>query len=132
MSTFSKSKKEITSRPVSPGPIYKLDGVFWNGPDKGQSTTFPKDQRRPVRNESEGASVDYYNPKLRSGPSITIAQKLPRRDKDKERLQAVSFTYEVDKHLNFKTGPSYSFGKSRVRRFGTPEDDRELNWVMDV
>ena len=62
----------------SPGPIYKLDGVFQHGkdfPDTGGGKIRPgfnKDHRKPLVNAATEAT---YDPKLPKGLSCSIATR---------------------------------------------------------
>mmetsp|Transcript_33680 Transcript_33680/g.34305 ORF Transcript_33680/g.34305 Transcript_33680/m.34305 type:complete len:133 (+) Transcript_33680:162-560(+) len=132
MSTFDMSPKHESARPQSPGSIYHLEGIFREGIDKKYPIRFSRTNRSPVTFYTEGLHVEYRTPPLPACRPISIGSRIERRNKDKETTQAVSYIYEVEKINTFKTGPSFSFSKSKAPRFYSKDDKRDIQWVLDA
>ena len=133
MITFGQSVRQpLGPKTPSPGSIYNLEGLFRNGRDKTIPISFPTDVRKPVINETSGASVDLLFPEIRSSsPKQSIGKRINRKDAFKAKVNALAYTYEVEKYRNFKTGPSFTFGKSRVPRFKDEEVEFDINRIFD-
>ena len=116
-------RQNMAMKTPSPGAIYNTEGLFSSGSNKNLPISFPCDVRRPLGNECASKDADMLWPKLPKGPSITIAGKLNRKSKSNDTPGAI---YEVHKIVNFKTGPSFSFGKSKASRFKNDLDKLSL------
>mmetsp|Transcript_6146 Transcript_6146/g.9268 ORF Transcript_6146/g.9268 Transcript_6146/m.9268 type:complete len:234 (-) Transcript_6146:239-940(-) len=115
------AREGMNMKTPSPGAVYNTSGVYRNGKDKYIKISFNCDARKPLYNESASANADLLWPKLDRGPSITMGKRLKRRTKGDDTPGAI---YEVHKIQGFKTGPSFSFGKSKASRF---KDDGGLS-----
>jgi len=107
---IGQAKREgMGMKTIGPGPAYDISGVYRNGPESGKlKIGFNKDKRKPLHS---GSGVDALYvlkfPKsvgvkispLKTGKSFSIKSSTPGP------------IYDVGKNYNFKTGPSFSFGK---------------------
>ena len=107
------ARQGMGMKTIGPGPAYDISGQYRMGPDCGKiKISFNKDKRKPLHSGS-GVDAIYVLkfPKstgvkispLKSGKSFSIKSTTPGP------------IYDVNKNFNFKTGPSFSFGKPRDR-----------------
>jgi hypothetical protein len=123
-SRFGGAAREgMNMKTPSPGAVYDTANVFKHGKDKNIKISFNCDKRRPLHNSSASENADMLWPKLDRGPAITIGKRLKHRSKGDDTPGAV---YEVHKKVNFKTGPSFSFGRSKASRFKGTDDPLDL------
>lgn len=109
----SATRESMVMKTPSPGPVYTFEKVYYRGPEKSQPISFNCDSRKSLA-PSTNTDADMLWPALPKGPSITIAKKLPRKEKGSDTPGA---HYKIKQ--NFQTGPSFSFGKGRGDRFTT-------------
>ena len=107
----------------SPGAVYNTEGLFSSGSNKTIPISFNCDSRKPLSNECASANADMLWPKLPKGPSITIAGKLNKKSRFGGTPGAI---YDVHKKMDFRTGPSFSFGRSKAARFKSDLDKLNL------
>jgi len=98
----------------SPGPVYDISKQYWNGPEKALKIGFNCDSRPALYQRSLTANADMVCPKLPKGKSITMAARLKS---SKKEAAGSGVMYNVHEKVDFRTGPSYSFGKGRGQRF---------------
>lgn len=112
---FAGAPREgMNMKTPSPGAVYNTDKIYRDGKDKRIKISFNCDKRRPLYNESASQNADMLWPKLDKGPAISMGKRLKQRTKGDRTPGAV---YDVHKIRNFKTGPSFSFGRSKSSRF---------------
>lgn len=122
---FSCAAREgMNMKTPSPGAVYDTQKIFKNGRDKNIKISFNCDKRKPLYNESASQNADMLWPKLDRGPAISIGKRLKRKEKGSDTPGAV---YEVHRIQNFKTGPSFSFGRSKASRFKGDAMDLSLD-----
>jgi len=107
-------RQSMALKTPSPGPVYNIDKQFYTGPVKNEGISFNTDSRKPLYGGCASADADMLLPKLSPGPAITIGKKLKFRDHSADTPGSV---YDVQKYINFKTGPAFSFGMGRGLRF---------------
>jgi hypothetical protein len=115
------AREGMNMKTPSPGSVYHTDLLFRNGKDKNIKISFNCDTRKPLYNESAGANADLLWPKLDKGISISMGKRLKSKSKGSDTPGAI---YEVHKIQSFKTGPSFSFGRSKASRFERTEGDK--------
>ena len=114
-SRFACAAREgMNMKTPSPGAVYNTGEIYRDGKDKRIKISFNCDKRRPLYNESASQNADLLWPKLDRGPAISMGKRLKYRTKGDCTPGAV---YEVHNIQNFKTGPSFSFGRSKSSRF---------------
>jgi hypothetical protein len=111
-------RQSMALKTPSPGAIYNTEGLYSSGSDKTIPISFNKDSRRPLSNACASANADILWPKLPSGPAITIAGKLNKKSHFGGGGTPGAI-YDVHKKVDFRTGPSFSFGRSKASRFGS-------------
>jgi len=108
-------RESMAMKTPSPGAIYQIEKCYYMGPEKNKGISFNCDNRPPLNAGGGcGANADVNCPPLPKGPSITIAGRWKEKNLSASGPGAV---YDVHKVLNFKTGPSFSFGKGKGDRF---------------
>eukprot|EP01035_Chromulina_nebulosa_P017768 gene17768-23370_t len=107
-------RQSMALKTPSPGAIYNIDKVFYNGPDKFKGIGFSTSKRKPLSTAMTSADAEMLMIKLPSVTPITIAKKIPIR---LTLSDAPGPIYNVHKKVDFRTGPSYSFGNGRGQRF---------------
>jgi hypothetical protein len=82
---FSVAQRQsMAMKTPSPGAVYNIDKVYYNGPDHGQKVGFNLDSRKPLYDgDCAGKNADPVYPKLPTTTGITIG----RRFKPKARLK---------------------------------------------
>ncbi|CAM9271186.1 unnamed protein product [Scytosiphon promiscuus] len=121
--TFGTAPREsMDLMTASPGVLYKVDGVFRNGPVKGKILPgFNLDSRKPLAENLKSTTAAIYSPKLAS--KVQVARYFTAMQ---ERFQGTiegigrrspGPIYDVAKYGG-PTGPKFSFGASRRDRWG--------------
>jgi hypothetical protein len=103
-------RQSMAMKTPSPGAVYNVDRQYWNGPEKTGGISFNCDSRKPLNGEAAGANADMMWPKLKTGPSVTMGARFQKKNPGESGPGAI---YDVHKIVNFKTGPSFSFGNSK-------------------
>ena len=111
----SATRESMAVKTPSPGAVYNIERQYWNGPDKQKAISFNCDNRKPLY-EGTPTDADMLWPQLSKGPSITIAKRIKHKEPGADGPGAI---YEVHNKVNFKTGPSFSFGRGRGDRFAS-------------
>lgn len=107
-------RQSMAVKTPSPGAVYNIEKQFWNGREKSMGIGFVNATRGDLYGTSLGANADMYMPKYETGPAISIAKRFKVKKAQDSTPGAI---YDVDKKFNFKTGPSFSFGKGKGNRF---------------
>jgi hypothetical protein len=108
----TSSRASMAVKTPSPGAVYNIEKVYWNGPDRGKAISFNCDKRKPLH-DGQPTDADMVWPSLPKGPSITIARRIKRKEKGSDVPGA-------QYNLKFlEGGPSYTFGKGRGDRFAS-------------
>ena len=111
-------RKGMALSSESPGPVYELGHAYKYGVDKRYPISFNKDKRRPISTfGTETRNADFLVVrKKRNNKGITIARRLDDEDNElslKSTVPGPIYSPQRD----FKTGPSFSFGRSKAKRF---------------
>jgi len=114
------TRQSMDMKTPSPGAVYNTQEVYRTGKDKGIKISFNCDSRKPLYNESAASNADILWPKLPQGTAVSIGKRLKVKGLGHDTPGAV---YEVHKIVNFKTGPAFSFGKSKASRFKGDKND---------
>lgn len=109
----SGARESMAVKTPSPGPVYTIDGCYYRGPDKKEPISFNCDSRTSLGGAGN-VDADMLWPQLSKGKAITIAKKLPRKDRSADTPGP---HYKI--RQNFQTGPSFSFGRGRGDRFSS-------------
>lgn len=67
------ARQSMAMKTPSPGAVYNIEGVYWNGPEKKEGIGFGNSSRKPLTSSSNSADADLYMPKYNTGKAITIA-----------------------------------------------------------
>lgn len=59
----------------SPGAVYNIEKVYWNGPDKNNGIGFSNAPRNSLYGGSSSADADVFMPKYDTGHGITIGKR---------------------------------------------------------
>jgi hypothetical protein len=109
-------RQSMDMKTISPGPVYNIEKTYWNGKDKGSPISFNCDHRKPLHEgEQCTKDADMFSPKAHYGAAITMAGKW--KEPPLSAARSPGPVYDVAKKQNFKTGPSFSFGRGRGDRF---------------
>lgn len=108
------ARQSMAVKTPSQGAIYNIEKCYWNGPEKQQPIGFPVSSRTALNSGSCTADADMFMPKYDTGTAITIASRLKTKPPSSNTPGAI---YDVQKYFDFRTGPSFSFGKGRGNRF---------------
>jgi hypothetical protein len=74
---FSQAARQsMAMKTPSPGAVYNVESVYWNGPDKHNGIGFSNSTRQPLYGSALGANADMFFPKTESGPAVSIAKRL--------------------------------------------------------
>lgn len=119
------ARQSLDMKTPSPGAVYNTGELFRNGKDKDIKISFNCDTRRPLHNPSISANADLLLLPPDRGTAVTIGKRLNYKSKGSGTPGAI---YEVHKIQNFRTGPSFSFGRSKQSRF----KDDGVNLSLDV
>ena len=120
---FSCAPREgMDMKTPSPGAVYNTSELFRSGKDKSIKISFNCDTRPPLYNPSVSANADMLLLKPERGPAISIGKRLKHKSRGADTPGAI---YDVHKIQSFKTGPSFSFGRSKQSRFKS--DDAALS-----
>lgn len=112
---FGTAPRSIDHSNNNPGPDYNLGRAFKNGVDNRISIGFNKDMRKPLSDNLKSRTDAMYDPRLPKGKAITIAGR--RRPNRFETERSPGAIYNMAKY-DFKSGPSFSFGRSKAKRIG--------------
>lgn len=107
-------RQSMALKTPSPGAVYNLGSAYYRGPEKKQGLGFAVSQRKPLYGGCASADADMFMPQSERGPAITFAGK-PKQPQ--LALSTPGAVYDVHKKVDFRTGPSYSFGKGKGDRF---------------
>lgn len=69
-------RQSMAMKTPSPGAVYNIESVYWNGPDKHNGVGFSNSTRQPLYGSALGANADMFFAKPESGPAISIAKRL--------------------------------------------------------
>lgn len=69
-------RQSMAMKTPSPGAVYNVESVYWNGPDKHNGIGFSNSTRQPLYGSALGANADTYIPRPELGPAITIAKRM--------------------------------------------------------
>lgn len=120
------ARQSMAVKTPSPGAVYNVGKCYWNGPDKGEAIGFSVSTRKSLYGGSTTADADMFIPKSEKGIAVTMAGRPKTPQLTTTTPGAV---YDVHKKIDFRTGPSFSFGKGKGSRFKElgylPEPD---NW----
>jgi len=118
-------RQSMALKTPSPGAVYNIEKQFYLGPEKRDGIGFPNSTRNDLFGGSTTANADMFIPKPETGPAITIAAR-PKQSKYR-RHGTPGAIYDVHKRVDFRTGPSFSFGRGKGNRFSKfgflPEPD---------
>jgi hypothetical protein len=117
------ARQSMDMKTPSPGAIYNTTELFKNGKDRNIKISFNRDNRMPLNGQPAGVNADMLWPKLPKGTSVTIGKRLKYKSMGADTPGAI---YDVHKVVGFKTGPSFSFGKSKASRFKNTLEDLTL------
>jgi hypothetical protein len=120
------ARQSMAQKTPSPGAVYNTDGLYNSGSNKTIPIAFGTDVRRPLNGMPASQNADMLWPALPKGKSVTIGSKLNKKSRFGGTPGAI---YDVHKKVDFKTGPSFSFGKSKASRF--KEDMNKLSLDME-
>jgi len=119
---FGSGRREFGDlKTPSPGPAYHYDGVYRYGKDKKLAPGFNKDDRPPLNADLIRSNCQAsYMPRLPSGgPRVVFGKDEGFRERggggDAAR-RSPGPIYDTSRH-DFRTGPSFSFGASKAKRF---------------
>lgn len=115
-------RQSMAEKTPSPGAVYNTDGLFSSGSNKTIPISFGTDVRRPLDGVPASQNADMLWPALPKGKSVSIGKKLNKKSRFGGTPGAI---YDVHKKVDFRTGPSYSFGRSKAARF--KEDINKLS-----
>lgn len=117
-------RQSMAMKTPSPGAVYNLGSTYYTGPERKSAIGFANSQRGELYGGSTTANADCFIPKPDYGYGITMAGRPKKKHLDHSTPGAV---YDVHSKVNFKTGPSFSFGKGKGNRFSKfgflPEPD---------
>lgn len=108
------ARQSMAEKTPSPGAVYNTEGLFSSGSNKVIPIGFGTDVRRPLDGVPTSLNADMLWPALPKGKSVTIGAKLNKKSRFAGTPGAI---YDVHKVVDFKTGPSFSFGRSKASRF---------------
>jgi hypothetical protein len=108
------ARQSMAVKTPSPGAVYNLGNCYWNGPDKSNPIGFSVSTRKSLYGGSTTADADMFMPKTEIGISVTMAGRPKPPTLTTKTPGAV---YDVHRKVDFRTGPSYSFGKGKGSRF---------------
>eukprot|EP01036_Dinobryon_divergens_P032612 gene32612-42232_t len=108
-------RNSMVIKTPSPGAVYNIEKCYWNGPDKNDGIGFSTAPRDSRNSGSNSADADMYLPKYDTGQGITIATRF--NTNKKFAYATPGAIYDVHKKFDFRTGPSYTFGKGKGSRF---------------
>ena len=106
------ARESMAVKTPSPGAVYNIEKVYWNGPDKGKQISFNCDQRKSLH-EGGNTDADMLWPSLSKGTSITIAKRIKYKNHAEGTPGCI---YNIQEK---RSGPSFSFGKGRGNRFSS-------------
>lgn len=118
------ARQSMDMKTPSPGAIYNTSEIFKNGKDRNIKISFNTDNRKPLNSVPASANADMLWPKLPTGPAISIGKRLKHKGLGHDTPGAI---YDVQKVMDFRTGPSFSFGKSKASRFKSSMEDLSLD-----
>ena len=107
-------RQSMAVKTPSPGAVYNTEGLFPTGSDKVIPVGFGSDVRRPLNGVPASQNADMLWPALPKGKAVSIGAKLNKKSRFGGTPGAI---YDVHKKVDFKTGPSFSFGRSKAARF---------------
>mmetsp|Transcript_12108 Transcript_12108/g.17857 ORF Transcript_12108/g.17857 Transcript_12108/m.17857 type:complete len:278 (-) Transcript_12108:241-1074(-) len=119
---FGMSNREfVAMKTASPGPSYNVQGIHRNGTSNRRILpAFNKDNRKPLA-ENLGSITDsmYYPKPIKGGPVTKFGKDEGFRERHYKsgNNRSPGPIYDTSNY-NFKTGPSFSFGSSKTKRFG--------------
>jgi len=145
-------RQSMAMKTPSAGAVYNIEKQYWNGPDKSHGVGFATSARGELHGNSEGANADMYCAKPDTGHAITIGARFKSQSTTARSPGAVydvhvsyfvgirflssflpiflSPMFASQKKVDFRTGPSYSFGNGKGKRFNKtgylPEIIREI------
>ena len=73
-------RQSMAMKTPSPGAVYNIEQLFWNGPEKGIAIGFNCDHRPPLYGNSAGSNADMFVPKSSTGVAITIASRFKQKN----------------------------------------------------
>ncbi|KAJ1436494.1 hypothetical protein B484DRAFT_445615 [Ochromonadaceae sp. CCMP2298] len=112
---FSQAARQsMAMKTPSPGAVYNIEKQYWNGPVKDEGIGFANGERGELYGTSTAANADMFFPRPAVGPQISIAKRFKPKSLNAATPGAI---YDVHKKRDFKTGPSFSFGHGRAKRF---------------
>lgn len=112
---FGTAPRSIDHRTETPGPDYNLGAAYARGVESRIPISFSRDQRKPLSDNVKSRTDALYHPKLPKGKAITIAgRRKPNRFETEKSPGAI---YDMAKY-DFRSGPSFSFGRSKAKRIG--------------
>ena len=120
-------RQSMAEKTPSPGAVYNTDGLFNSGSNKTIPISFGNDIRRPLDGVPAGVNAEMLWPALPKGKSVSIGKKLNKSSRFGGTPGAI---YDVHKRVDFRTGPSFSFGRSKAARF--KDDINKLSLDMDM
>lgn len=109
------ARQSMAVKTPSPGAVYDIEKQYYRGPEKSMGISFPNSSRNDLFNGSISANADMFIPKPNYGHAITMAAK--PKPKVLNTSTSPGPVYDVHKKVDFRTGPSYSFGRGRGDRF---------------
>lgn len=74
------ARQSMAMKTPSPGAVYNIEKVYYNGPDKGQGIGFGNSTRQGLFGASASANADLFIPKYETGNAVTIAKRFKRKD----------------------------------------------------
>lgn len=107
-------RQSMAVKTPSPGAVYNTEGLYSSGSNKTIPIGFGTDVRRPLDGVPASQNADMLWPTLAKGKSVSIGKKLNKKSRFGGTPGAI---YDVHKKVDFKTGPSFSFGRSKASRF---------------
>lgn len=78
------SRESMVVKTPSPGAIYNIKNVYWNGPDDKIAIGFNCDRRKPLYTSTTSVNAEPVYPKLPQGPAISMGKKLKQKPKSSD------------------------------------------------
>lgn len=143
-------RQSMAMKTPSAGAVYNIEKQFWNGPDKSHGVGFANATRGELYGTSLSANADMYCAKAETGPAITIGKKFKDKGMSMRSPGAVydvhvsyflslpicvtvsamliffEISLDMQKKVDFRTGPAFSFGKGKKKRF------KKVNYLPEI
>lgn len=108
-------RKGLGLNTPSPGAVYNVDGVYKTGKDSRLGTSFNCDYRKPLIEDCATRNAEMYCLQAPRRSGITFGSRHALSSPAPRSPGAIYNNHEI---VDFRTGPSFSFGHSKTNRFG--------------